>query len=70
MKFIKLNSPKIIKIQAFVRGMMIRKEFKDILLYIIIIYLFENYATRMRMMKSITNKMPFLLFLPVWLKHI
>ena len=31
MKFIKLNSPKIIKIQAFVRGMMIKKAFKDVL---------------------------------------
>ena len=31
MKFIKLNTPKIIKIQAFVRGMMIRKAFKDVL---------------------------------------
>ena len=31
MKFIKLNTPKIIKIEAFVRGMMIRKAFKDVI---------------------------------------
>ena len=31
MKFIKLNTPKIVKIQAFVRGMMIRKAFKEVL---------------------------------------
>ena len=30
MKFIKINTPKIVKIQAFVRGMMIRKAFKEI----------------------------------------
>ena len=30
MKFIKVNTPKIVKIQAFVRGMMIRKAFKEI----------------------------------------
>ena len=29
-KFIKINTPKIIKIQAFVRGMMIRKAFKEV----------------------------------------
>ena len=31
MKFIKMNTPKIVKIQAFVRGMMIRKAFKEVL---------------------------------------
>ena len=31
MKFIKINTPKIIKIQAFVRGMMIRKVFYEVL---------------------------------------
>ena len=31
MKFIKINKPKILKIQAFVRGMMIRKAFREIL---------------------------------------
>ena len=30
MKFIKINTPKIVKIQAFVRGMMIRKAFKEV----------------------------------------
>ena len=30
MRFIKINTPKIIKIQAFVRGMMIRKAFKEV----------------------------------------
>ena len=30
MKFIKINTPKILKIQAFVRGMMIRKAFREI----------------------------------------
>ena len=30
MKFIKLNTPKIVKIQSFVRGMMIRKAFKEV----------------------------------------
>ena len=29
-KFIKVNTPKIVKIQAFVRGMMIRKAFKEV----------------------------------------
>jgi len=29
-KFIKINTPKIVKIQAFVRGMMIRKAFKEV----------------------------------------
>ena len=31
MKFIKKNTPKIIKIQAFVRGMLIRKAFREVL---------------------------------------
>ena len=30
MKFIKMNTPKIVKIQAFVRGMMIRRAFKEV----------------------------------------
>ena len=30
MRFIKINTPKILKIQAFVRGMMIRKAFKEV----------------------------------------
>jgi hypothetical protein len=30
MKFIKINTPKIVKIQAFVRGMMIRKAFREV----------------------------------------
>ena len=30
MKFIKINTPKILKIQAFVRGMMIRKAFREV----------------------------------------
>ena len=30
MRFIKINTPKIVKIQAFVRGMMIRKAFKEV----------------------------------------
>ena len=30
MRFIKINTPKIVKIQSFVRGMMIRKAFKEV----------------------------------------
>ena len=30
MKFIKINTPKIVKIQAFIRGMMIRKAFREV----------------------------------------
>ena len=50
MKFIKLNTPKIIKIQAFVRGMMIRKAFKDVL------ELYEHYLPFFKIIDKIMSR--------------
>ena len=50
MKFIKVNTPKIIKIQAFVRGMMIRKAFNEVRL------LYEKYLPFIKAIDEIISR--------------
>ena len=50
MKFIKINTPKIIKIQAFVRGMMIRTAFKEVKL------LYEKYLPFIKVIDEVISR--------------